>query len=68
MPLGSLSSVLEVKQAEGFKGAFVLASSLPVGGTNTGNIPVPPPIVTNYLIDSSSNIFADSSGNRLIFA
>ena len=67
MPLGSLSSVLEVKSAEGFKGSFVLASSLPVNGTASGAAPTPP-APDGVLLSSAGDYLVTSTGDNLAFA
>lgn len=59
MTLGSLVSVLEVKVAETFKGAEVLDTSLPVGGT--------PPFPNNVLIDQNGVFLVTSTGNNIAY-
>ena len=66
MPLGSLSSVLEVKQAEGFRGATVLAPSLPVGGPSSAGA-APAPVVDGVLLTSVGDYFVNSAGDYIAF-
>lgn len=59
MPLGSLSNVLEVKTAETFKGAEVLDTSLPVGGT--------PPFPNGTLVNQNGVFIVTNTGNNIAY-
>lgn len=59
MPLGSLVSNLETKMAEAFKGAEVLTTSLPVGGT--------PPFPDGVLVTSDALFLVTSENDGISF-